>query len=135
MMMRRLLLASLLALTGCPFSGSEDQDRVQAHPKACDPGKAGPRGPAGPPGILEAVHVLYDDVYVNEGLHETVTVFCPEGSLALSGGASMASVSIPEVRDGKPVGWTCGGDAWDGPVIVGCYAVCTGEAEESEDPQ
>lgn len=127
-LLRAALLGALLVLTGCPI-GFADGDEPQPGPRG-ERGERGPQGLQGPPGVVDTAHVLYDFVYVHEGLHETVTVFCPEDSIALSGGASMASVSIPAVEDGRPVGWTCGGDAWDEPVLVGCYVVCTGAPED-----
>lgn len=80
--------------------------------------------------MVDEAHVVHDSVYVNVGLYEEVTVRCPEDSIALSGGARYASVSAPATEEGRPVGWTCGGDAWTEPVIVSCYAVCSGPAPE-----
>lgn len=132
--MRVMLLPLVLFLAGCPLYG--DAEPLPHEPWACPPGPEGPtgdrgpQGPQGPPGIIDDAHVAYDSVYVHLGLYEEVTVLCPNDSVALSGGARYASVSAPATKDGRPVGWTCGGDAWTEPVIVTCYAVCSGPAPE-----
>lgn len=129
--MRVILLPFLVFLAGCPVYGGSEPAPEEV--EACPPGQEGPRGargPQGPPGVVDEAHVVHDSVYVHVGFYEEVTVRCPEDSLALSGGARYASVSAPATEDGRPIGWTCGGDAWTEPVIVTCYAVCSGPAPE-----